>query len=618
MRQDLSHRLPDGPQDLSGSEGPEVARALHPFLVGVFGLVTLLIYGTHLNEGLLADDFLYAHWLDQGFDELLRRLTLASDPRMIRPLPGLGWWVASGTGGVWVQHALSLLLHTLCAFLVARLAERSRTGSGPLAGLLFLTFPLFAEPVIWLSSAFDLWAAFFALAALWVGLRANGQRPAAALLFALSLLSKESTLLLPLLPLCLPAAASLVQRRRLAFDLALVAGTYLLFRLAFFGGPGGYLDDTGQSLAWRLEPLRFLKNALLQVPYRLLVPLKRAGELAPLLSLATATFVGLAVAAVRPWQRPRALLWAPVAFLLALAPTAPVFGIDLDHENSRMLYFPVAMFFVAIVASWRPPGGWARMAILGLAFYWGGASVGNGVSWTEADHEVRSTLAYLAEHQAALPTEATVLVAGHDTWQGAYAWRNALYLAVRRAGLRTDLDWRLGTAALLDDATLPLGRVFEVEVHPKYPPFHVTACQRALRLEPPAPRAVVPLGNLRPLSGALGLGSRLDLPPLDFETPLAAPAVLLTTRQELQRPFSGRLFWHDPQSGGFVDGFSVTEARRFSIARGQRQTIIRLTTPSVPFERLVLRVETDTSDAPAILEELQVLEGSASCRRAPR
>jgi hypothetical protein len=603
-------RAADLPQDLT----------VLPLIAGLCSLV-FVIYGHHLREGLLADDFLYTAWLDQGPAELLRRLTTTSNPRMIRPFPALGWWLASVFGGVFIQHAVSLLLHGLCAVLVARLAERSQAGAGLPAALLFVTFPLFAEPVIWLSSAFDLWAAFFALAALLVGLSSSAphRRPLTALLFTLSLLSKESTLLLPLVPFCLPAVAPFELRRRLATDLAMIAGAYLLLRLLMFGGPGGYLDSAGHSIAWGLDPFLFFRNALLQFPYRLLIPLKRAGELAPVLALASTVLGGMVLATAKPWQKPRRVLLALSAFLIALAPTAPVFGIDFDHENSRMLYFPVAMLCIAGAATGKRPTPWWRGAVVALALFWGVVSIANGTSWSEANRELRGTLLALEEHQEEFPPVATVLIAGHDTWHGAYAWRNALYLATRRAGLRHDIDWRLGTAALINTPQLLGESIFELDVDPVDPidpidpvkPLRdLTQCQRTLHLHTPQPLAVFFQDTLRQRRSAFGPRGRLNLPPVPLLSSTLAPAVLVSAKGGLRHPIEGRLFWR--ASG--VGRFNVTDARRFRIAPGPTpRTIIRLAWPYKSAQQLEIRLETEAAEALEALTDVRVLEGGALC-----
>ena len=409
-------------------------------------LWVLLLYGRHLGDSLLSDDFLYAFWLaDGGPAHLLTKVTTDSFPRMIRPLPMLGFLLGALFGPA-AQHALSLALHAACAGLVGRLAERRRPGTGGAVALLFATFPLFVEPVVWLSAAFDLWAATFALAALWLGRTARSPVPA-VLCFALSLACKESTLLLPVVVFLLDRG-----RRRCRPTVAALGATataYLALRWHLFSGPGGYLDGSGRSLAWDLDPWLFLRNAFLQVPFRVLTPFKELdGGLAAAIGLVSLAVLGHLLWQTRPPRRsgPAWCLDAArvgAVFLVALAPTAPVFGVASDHQGSRMLYFPVAVLAIAAVDLLNPRRGF-RHAVAATAAWWLLALLWNGASYRDASRHVEGTLAGLAAVQDRLDRADVVWVDGADTVRGAFAFRNGLFAAARLRGLRGDVDWRLG------------------------------------------------------------------------------------------------------------------------------------------------------------------------------
>src|SRR5258708_28661441 len=118
----------------------------------------------------------------------------------------------------------------------------------------------------------------------------------------------------------------------------------------------------------------------------------------------------------------------------------------------------MAVFAVALgrrAPALRAP---ARASAAALICYWGLATVWNGRAWTHASWEVEHTLAAMASLSPRLPPRAAVLVAGHDSWQGAYAWRNGIASAARWRGLRQDVSWLLGTAALLESPAVELGR----------------------------------------------------------------------------------------------------------------------------------------------------------------
>ncbi len=558
-------------------------------------LLALAIYGKHLGDGYLADDFLFLSWWQDGAGELLRRVTADSSPRMIRPLPALAWGLSELPGGAAIHHTLSLLVHAATAWIVAGLA-RQGSGSreiGWLAGTLFVSFPLFTEPVIWLSAAPDLWASMLALAAIDAALRRPGRVTAAAVLFALSLLCKESTMMLPLILLCL---APWPQIRRPFLALGAVGLCYLGFRLLIFGGPGGYLGPEGQALALDIDPWRFLRNLTLQFPYRLLVPLKRAGELAPWLGLASAALAVAAGASGRPWRRPRAWLLALAAMVLATLPVAAFFSVSYDHENTRMLYFPIAVLAVALAACVPRPTVLFRAAALAVVGLWSLVAAANGRSWSEASREVRQTLTVMRAAEPRFPTGSTVLIAGHDTWHGAYVWRNGLAFAARLHGLRDDLHWTLGTAAVISRPEDLGRRVFEIGLDAAGHERDWTLCQQELwsaRLE------TLGRAELR------GTKEPVDSGPILLRLPSAALAVEILA--EPGSRVEGRLRWrHDG-----IGRFNVSDSRRFEIFPGNRRTIVRLPALPEPPAEIELRLETA---APTARLEVRVVESPSTCR----
>ncbi len=616
------------------------------------------LYGRHLGDGYLSDDYLYLAWAEQGLGELLRRVTVDSAPQMLRPLAALPWLAGRFEHGAVLLHALGLGLHALAGFLVARIAwlrgrdgDRGRDGGwhGPLLfGALFVACPLLVEPVVWLSAGFDRFATCLALLALERTLAAcPSPRTAVSSvpwrtvattsgLFLAALLSKESVLLLPLIALlAVPRPAV----GRLAAAWGAVAAASLIVRLAVFGGLGGYAAPGGGSLPLAIDVQLFARNVCLQLPFRVLAPLKDAWawDGAPALAaLSALLLLGLALGA----RRPAAALAAFAATLLALLPAASIFSIDVDHENSRLLYFPAALFAALGARAFDASRRW-RAAAVALLALWGACNWSNGSAWREAGQEVRTTLAVLAEIEHRAPAGTIVLVAGHDTWRGAPVWRNGFASAIRRAGLRRDLDWRLGTAALLADparlegwpevraegadlrgqpsGTDGLGQeaepkdrlsgagteAFEISVEPDRRWLDWTPCQQALNA---SPAGSPPAATLVPASGT----SR-QLPWVDLELDLAAKtrlgAVAIVARQPLDRELNGRLWW---RSSG--ERFRVTHSRAFLIAAGRSRSIVRLPASLGTGQRLGLRLQlSDPRQLPQLLE-LRGLARPAACR----
>ena len=577
-------------------------------------LLAALLYLPSLPVGFLSDDFLYLAWAGDGPAELFRRLTVDSYPQVIRPLPGLGWWLASvlgGAGGGLFLHLVSLLLHALSSLLVTVVAERVGAGRGAAlaAGLLFAAFPLAPEAVSWASGSFDLWATALALGALAVVAGGSDEHAsrrqivAGAALFALALLAKESVLLLPVVALLACG------RRRLRGTAALagVSAVYLAARLDLFGGLGGYTDAAGGSLALSLSPLHLARTLLLQIPHRLLVPWKEPGELHPvLLGLSAVLLVGLALAA-RFHRRPADVVLAAGIFLLALLPAAPILGIEWHHEGSRLLYFPAAVGLVGLARASVAPRRGTAVAVALLLGFWGVATLANQESWREAGAIAREGLAAMTASAPGYPDGATVLVDLPESHLGAYVFRNGLPQAARLAGIGRERDqhWLRGTSALVgSDAGSHLGSdLFVLEPGPGGVPVDRTVCERALWSL--APQATL---SARPLGGGGGSSFVGPLP----ERADGAVLVALPSGEgdPASPPVPATLHWRA------VDGspFNVSASRHLLLAPGGVGTPVRLPTSARP---LLLRIDLSAAGGGTPVS-VAPLELPAACRRGAR
>jgi hypothetical protein len=571
-------------------------------------LLALVLYAPALGVGYLADDFLYLNWMRSGLGELLRHVTTSSNPQMIRPLPALAWGLGALRCGPLLLHALSLLLHALAGFLVAVAIGRTAPPDGAAApavkaawrapgpdailfASLFVAFPLFSEPVVWLSASSDLWAADFALLATCLAIRAGGRtsrQATAAACFLFALLCKESALCLPLaLALLLPWR----EVRRTVGMMAAVALSYLALRVLIFRGPGGYLDARGRSTLWSARPGELAHALFLRLPLRVLVPWRGSREV-PLAELAaalvSAVLLGSLLAAIIASSRRTAVdkpsptlgrfsfarPW--LAGFAALLPALPVFSIEADQENARVLYLPVAVLAIGC-GRWCPGlGPWARRLALLLALYWSAATVWNVRPWSEAGWEVEHTLRMMEDVAPRLPAQALVFVAGHDTWRGAFAWRNAIAAAARWRGVRQDSRWFLGTVAGVDRPADRLGKdLFEIGIDRAGQPVDWTACERALLMSPQA--------ILGSFDVAWKGGADPVTPPLVFRQPLRA----LQVRLELSSgrpagPVAGRLFWHPARAGRF----NMTDSAAFFIGpRAAPEVVLRVPPELAPPSR---------------------------------
>lgn len=616
-------RLPAVPRE------PALAAAALTALTALPALLAVLLYGQHLADGFVSDDFGYAAWARDGLTTLLRYLTVDSSPQVIRPLPGLAWMLATLPLGAALLHGLSVLLHAANGLLAAALVRRGGAGAWTAAvfAALFVAFPLFTEPVIWLSGSFDLWACCFALAALLCadpgpesgthgtphGRTARAAPVAAAGLFLAALLCKESVVFLPLiLPLLVPWR----RVRRSVGAMLAVAAAYLAARLLLFSGLGGYRRGDGGSVLSSTTP-RKLWLMTASVPQRILVPFKGAGasaRLSLLCALLSILLIGaLLVAAMAAGgrRRPAAARFLvtilPIAaLLLAVAPVAHLLWIDVDQEGSRLLYFPIAVFAVALGRRAPPLRAPARGIAAVLVCYWSLATVWNGRSWTHAAWEVEHTLAAMATLAPRLPPRAVVLVAGHDSWQGAYAWRNALPSVPRVRGLRQDVTWVLGTAALLDSPAARLGRTaFEIGIDDAGRPVDWTPCELAL-LAPP-PRTLVRW--ILPSPPPPGRD------PVSPDLPLPVPSEDLQLRLELgagrpPRPAPGRMFWRPSGAAHFN---SVDAVSFLLWPRSDAEIVLRLhPEPPLPMSGVKLWLYMPPPGA-AIVRAIRVAAAPAAC-----
>lgn len=562
--------MPSPPPPPPAAARPRSDRVALAVTAGLIAAITLLIYGRHLGGSFLADDFLYAQWVSEGLRTILRRTTIDSNPQMIRPLPGLLWTLSRLPAGAIVLHAISLALHIANAWLLGLLLRRAERPPAVafLIPVLFVAFPLFGEPVIWLSSSFDLWSCLFALLAL-LAAAAEASVLLPALLFAAALLCKESVLPLPaLFPLLLPWHKV---RRSMAATVAMagVAVLYLGVRLFLFRGLGGYLDAQGHSIARSFRPAEFARALALEIPYHILLPLQGAGRFAlPILAGMAALLLGLVLAS-GIWRRPAALARLAAVGFLAVAPVAPMLNVTADFQGSRLLYFPVAMLLLALGLNLREPSRPA-VALAGvLATVWVGLAWRNGGPWKAASDEARHTLTALARAQTTWPAGAEVWVDAHDTLDGAYVFRNGLFHAAQLYGFRSDIVWRRGTIASGRAAVDRLGRdLFEVSADENGALIDWTACERALRDGRPLQTlTAAKKAALRPRGPSQWLGRRLRVPP--SPTGLAVRLSLGDCRGA--GALKGQLYW---KKDG-MPRFSTMDLRAFALGE-DGSAVVRL------------------------------------------
>ena len=266
-------------------------------------------------------------------------------------------WAISG-GQPWFFHLVNVLLHALVSVMVFVLIERLFTRTAAFAGaLVFAVHPLHTEAVANVVGQNELWAALGVLGACLIyinrpeGIALPPKRAFAILgLYALSLLAKESAVVLPGLLVLLDFVQQRAQADKqgivryvrgilpLVIGSTLVLGGYLLLRHSVLGNLAG--TDAAPGLPYLREEYRVL-NAFRAWPefVRLLFfPLDLAVDYAP--------GVVLPVESLTPMVLLGILLVITVVLLALATPRAPRAGIAAGWFLITIL--PVANFFFPI------------------------------------------------------------------------------------------------------------------------------------------------------------------------------------------------------------------------------------------------------------------------------
>ncbi|WP_106390720.1 tetratricopeptide repeat protein [Enhygromyxa salina] len=278
----------------------------------------------------------------------------------------------------WAHHGLSIALHLGVCGLLARLLRALGVAEGPrLASVAcFGLLAIHAEAIAVVSFREDLLAAALGLAAMIVAVRAiEAARLGAALawggaalgLEALACGAKLSAAPLPAILLALAWLRPGQGCARLARDrgrLALVVGllgvgvALALAQTWIVHGGSPYGGDNPRILAHRigLGPV-LAASTKIHVGYlqQILIPLglspeyvdRGAGWLEPETVLASATLVGLVLAAIAVRRRAPLASFAVLAWLLACVPTSNLVGLP-NMRADRFMYLPSVPLCVAL------------------------------------------------------------------------------------------------------------------------------------------------------------------------------------------------------------------------------------------------------------------------------
>ncbi|MGA3171925.1 MAG: hypothetical protein ABSE62_13040 [Chthoniobacteraceae bacterium] len=361
------------------------------------------VYGASLGNGYVWDDSALIQrdpfirsWrlIPEGFRHFLFTDATASD--FYRPIQRLTYtwdyaWEGFKPG---IYHFTSILIHALAAvflfLFVERLLnsyERPRARLWA-AGVAFIwaIHPLYTSAVCYISGRADPLAAMFGFCGLWLALgKKRGASALAAVMFFLSVCSKESGAMFPLI--CIVLLMLLRARRevilRWVFATALVVGAYLTLRLtAEHIAP----PPPSHPVTWAARPIIALRAfaeyaGLFVAPVHLhmerdVLPFGQ-GDAATTLRMARerefqtllgAVLLGGLVVWMR-WARRRdgAVFAGLVGFVIAYVPICGLFSLNASVAEHWM-YVPGAFLLVAILlsGSWLPVSRGAGIVVLAV------------------------------------------------------------------------------------------------------------------------------------------------------------------------------------------------------------------------------------------------------------
>jgi hypothetical protein len=295
-------------------------------------------------------------------------------------LPGLWRWL-SGTAyfalmrplglDATAYHAVNLAAHTACAAALFLLLKRRFSVPASLLGaLFFVAHPALYTAVYWISTSNDIFALLFALASIACAARPGAVSWVSLPLFALSLLSKETTLFLPAVlwfspgwlddpgPPAAAAAGTRVGRARIRIGLAAIAAIYFAY-WHWSDVAGTRAHPEGSSPYAMGAGRHVLDNAITYL-----------GWTVSMLLPTTRGFEDMAEPSLWPWAACAAALWVAGGFSARLRASGwlsggatfvflllPVLGLR-NHTYHYYLYAPLigaSWCAAALVDAWPRP-----------------------------------------------------------------------------------------------------------------------------------------------------------------------------------------------------------------------------------------------------------------------
>ncbi|MBW2541033.1 MAG: glycosyltransferase family 39 protein [Deltaproteobacteria bacterium] len=386
-------------------------------LVGVTGLV----YANAVTNGFVWDDE-YVLTRNTAVQDLSNWATFFTDAstgsideaqKFFRPLRTLTYALMHRVIGLqaWPYHLLCVILHMLNVVLVFNLFRRlsGRSDTATAVAALFAVHPLMTEAVSSITGLTDVMFALFYLLAFSLYLRVpeTAHKTSAicglAACYALSLLSKESALSLPLLL----AASDLTRKtglrkpesRRVCLGcIALL----LALSIGFVALRSSLVGDIGQGASY--AGVTFLRTMLMQATVvarylgLILVPVNQSirhdvpvpeSAFDPAVAISVLVILGLlTVMAISIRRRPQ-LAFGIAWFFITLLPVMNVIPIRGDMMGERFCYLPALGIFFLLAS--LIPENWTEMrsrraifaVFVALCLVLGSATINRNRSWVD-------------------------------------------------------------------------------------------------------------------------------------------------------------------------------------------------------------------------------------------
>jgi hypothetical protein len=456
------------------SEGPDQNGTLTwatLLLLGLaFFLAVMATYHGNLGSYFVSDDF--------DFLALIRRAGPWSSETLLGFLKGFGVirplsvmsnaldyqiWGMNPVG----HHLTNILLHSANSFLVFLLILRlgRKVEASAACALMFAVYPVHVEAVSWLSSRSDLLCAFFYLLALLAYLKERKKIAGSAFLehwpsllfFCLALASKEMAVSLPvvliLFDIAFPPQGERLGRKRWRTYVPYfgLLAAYLIFRVLFLGGIGGYAESQHHLLRLDTDFIFEARNLIVRPFMSLLVPFPRA-EMAKF-PFVRSVFLFLTALlavylAVGKRTNSRLVLAGGALSLISVIPTFRILFISDTLQGSRHLY--LAALGACLMLAGVAEGIWGRHKLGRLAFVCGSTGLIALFFWSSsyqlgawkragdlAGEIVREGKKYLLGLD---PGVAAYVDGLPDSLDGAYVFRNGFPSAMQSAGVPTGVN----------------------------------------------------------------------------------------------------------------------------------------------------------------------------------